>query len=1314
MTASIEDVATVVRNHDNDAPVAMDIEEKLTEVTTASSQQAHELVSDALDAGIIAETNPEQGFGGIRLCEDSQDNTTVEDPETTGTNPRGEADKSLEDRSLDAFAAAIEYFHSQLDRELPETYEGSPETPREYYEDYRDWSTETIESKQLGYAPADENALLDFLMRQGFSGDAIQATGLFYEDLTPHFQGRYVLPYFDEEGNPVYAISRSLAEDSDGHPKDPRGNQKYTKAIKTKDRTFVDEPIFGADTVGDDTERLLVAGGIADAISLHEAGFSCISPVTTVRFKNKHESRVVDMVREYNIGGVYMLNDAERPTVDKTELPEGETADTIGDCLTITQSGEGLRGAFGNAEFLHDEGIDAYLCDLPGGDDYLRKLDPDDYLKENWGTVETLLRSATRAVHHDGFTEWSGSRSRAVDEAIQTGEYHESTPDQSRKQTRLYDLDFTDVSGLSIGDRQNNPFGHHGNSEGYFVCAEKNGFVHGYDHKYNIAYNALSYLLCDLGVRRADSPNGSLTDLEVFQAWKHAKENRHLPDSDPVPYRALRAIAVEDGLIQRCELVKRNSETGDIVDESEECDPDSNTDTYTALPPQTYNDVLEHIEDVHGVNPGRERAEGTSLEANGEFTSYLPAGVRNLAQEKSSGWDWKHTAEQTDATISIDDARQRTTEAIADAYKSGNRVLIEALPTMGKSYGAAKAAKKVGKEAIKTAGKSGHKITITTGRGNEEQYEQFREWCRKHDLDYYTLPSFTRDCHTANGEHGEEWQRKVMNWYRRGATPQTIHKFAEDTLGRPLPCQEHEGQSCPYASKWDFEPDNYDVLIGHYAHAHKAKVTQGRTVVFDEFPGDSFESTLGADELLPGAVSSWLQRTEEVPFDSWTDLIEHRDDEQRRADALLYFDETGTQRDELAVLEDSHAHALTPTIVFALLITDDLGNGVEHADISDDGRKAVFNRNRNELNILTPPDLDYTSGVVALDGTPTVDMWEDCLGERLNHRPVLQGDERKEYIKQALNLNLIRTSEYIKPYNSAKHVNVEADAALLNEIADMHDETPGVITTSTAEQQYLNADESLPISETKHYGNVLGSNEFKTKRVGAVIGANHYGDHYIKKWAAYAGEVAERGEGKGSDLDYGSYGNQVLQHMRGHETLQSVMRFGRDGNGAVVYVHTDTLPDWVPLAGEGRVVKTWSDGMRSVIDALECLDSPTTTEIVEYPTVNISRQQVFEHCETLRDKGVLSRHTNPDDGRGYVWIGDNLHKIGEHGNAELPSTDVDELDDDDLRQLARTTVYTSNLTNFEQTKSESETVATISTHSAQTPETRANTRPPPD
>lgn len=293
----------------------------------------------------------------------------------------------------------------------------------------------------------------------------------------------------------------------------------------------------------------------------------------------------------------------------------------------------------------------------------------------------------------------------------------------------------------------------------------------------------------------------------------------------------------------------------------------------------------------------------------------------------TSGWDWRHAGKHArgGATIlTVEAARERTTDAIADAYERVyDRVLIEALPTMGKSYG-----------AIKAAADTGEPITVLTGRGHKEQYDQFREWCDEHGLDYYTLPSFTRDCPTANGEHGEEWKATVRDWYARGATPQEIHASVEYVLNEPLPCQEHEGHRCPYASKWEFEPADYDVLIGHYNHAYKSKVTAGRTVVFDEFP-DASETQLGPD--LQGAVSYWLNCTDGVPFDSYTDLIEHRDDQQRRADALVWFDEHGVEPDETHVFEDTNAHAVAPLAVFTLLASDDLGNGFERAtlDASD-------------------------------------------------------------------------------------------------------------------------------------------------------------------------------------------------------------------------------------------------------------------------------------------------------------------------------------------------------------------------------------------
>jgi len=648
-----------------------------------------------------------------------------------------------------------------------------------------------------------------------------------------------------------------------------------------------------------------------------------------------------------------------------------------------------------------------------------------------------------------------------------------------------------------------------------------------------------------------------------------------------------------------------------------------------------------------------------------EQVAVLPPAVRDLSTA-TSGWDWRHAAAEGERSLSIDDARERTVAAISDAYESGDRVLVEALPTMGKSYG-----------AIKAAADTGEQVTVLTGRGQKEQYAQFKDWAAEFGLSYYQLPSFTHDCPTAAGEHGEEWAEKVDGWYRRGATPQVIHAYAEDLLGRPLPCQcDDDGNhtECPYASKWRFDADEYDVLIGHYTHAYKPEVTTGRVAVLDEFPAGAYETTLSGT-TLQGAVSYWLDRTDAVPFDSYTDLVENRTDDGRRADALAYLLDGELESDERHVLDDHAAHADAPLIVFTLLAGDDLGNGFEKAGFAD-ARTGVFNRATGEVSVLRPPALDYATGVVALDGTPTKRMWELSLGGRLNRRQVLQDGERAEYIRDALNLNLVRTTEYVKPYNSAGHVHAEEDAALLERIAEEHGERPGVITTTTAEEEYDAAGVLDAVDETKHYGNVLGSNEFAEKRLGAVVGSNHYGDDYIQKWGAYAGEAVERNDEKGAGLSYGPFGDDVLAHMRDHDTLQAAMRFGRDGNGAVVYVHTDTLPEWVPLAGEGRVVSTWSDGMRQVVRAVEDLGTAPTTEIAAHPEVSVGRRQVFDHLETLRRRGVLDREQDGEDGRRVRWVDSGVHRLNDHGEVTLDAVEIDDLGDGGVQELARSSNYT--------------------------------------
>jgi len=83
--------------------------------------------------------------------------------------------------------------------------------------DNRGWSPETIESKKLGWAPRDTDSLREHLLDEGFSIKELFATGLFNDigdgGLLPFMQARYIIPYFDADGEPVFLISRSIDTD---------------------------------------------------------------------------------------------------------------------------------------------------------------------------------------------------------------------------------------------------------------------------------------------------------------------------------------------------------------------------------------------------------------------------------------------------------------------------------------------------------------------------------------------------------------------------------------------------------------------------------------------------------------------------------------------------------------------------------------------------------------------------------------------------------------------------------------------------------------------------------------------------------------------------------------------------------------------------------------------------------------------------------------------------------------------------------------------------------------------------------------------
>lgn len=644
------------------------------------------LVEGALANGPLAEAG-DGHFAELTLVDDEGAEDGDEDTQTTASNPGCEPEdtgstdpESVETDAQAAFEGVIEYWHNQLDRTIREhTDEGAhperPTTAREYFNDVRGWDDATLDDLRLGWAPANGNGVLDHLIREGFTREDILATGLFTDDLMPLWQGRYVLPYYDAEGRVAYAIARCTGDKGggaagyDGHSEDYLAG-KYAKVKHTDERVPFDEPIWGLDTLEED-EPVVVAEGVADAITAYEAGYSVLSPVTT-EFKREHIAPLREAVVEHAVPRVYIVPDGERAAFAVPDDAPEDEVDSIGDVLDMPAVSPGLGGALRSATLLDDalgeaEEVETSVevVHLPRAG--LDKVDLDDYLHEWADGLGAVLRTAEPAEEYVEFdaavrnmsasgrsTAGDSGRARGAfaDDRIaeRDGEEPEIAPEDPNVSS-LWALDMVDVTPpefSSAGNRGRNPAKHKGNSESYFVLREgRSGDLVATDYKGDggkAKYNALTYLLVEADKRDRDAPEGPLSAREVWVAWKHAREEEYLPLArresgstapvrrlddgedaevlpDPIPLRALEHVAREHGL-------------ADLEDDEDR------------LPTEAHNQALATVREEYGLDPGRDPADRQSEESDGEYRTD-PRDV-DVVLDPGRAWDAAGLVEPAD------------------------------------------------------------------------------------------------------------------------------------------------------------------------------------------------------------------------------------------------------------------------------------------------------------------------------------------------------------------------------------------------------------------------------------------------------------------------------------------------------------------------------------------------------------------------------------------------------------------------------------------------------------------------------------------
>jgi hypothetical protein len=318
----------------------------------------------------------------------------------------------------------------------------------------------------------------------------------------------------------------------------------------------------------------------------------------------------------------------------------------------------------------------------------------------------------------------------------------------------------------------------------------------------------------------------------------------------------------------------------------------------------------------------------------------------------------------------------------------------------------------------------------------------------------------------------------------------------------------------------------------------------------------------------------------------------------------------------------------------------DLGsdNGRMKAVTVGDRQRFLLDRDHAGAVLLLPPDLEDNT-VAGLDATGRPELWEIALGAEFTTTDIHEtAAERRAFLRDVLNLRVVQTTPHVHTYSGdPTGKNFGDDVALVDAVADQYGQhqlaqdrltttsAPAVVTTKKVEN-YVGGDlVDAGAARVDHYGDLIGSNRLDEHSVGVILGAEHYGHDAAEKWALLAGEEFEA-TGRGTDLDYTSdAANALLRRMRDDQVMQSIMRFGRDEEGAVVFAHTAALREDLPVVEDGDVAEAWTQNQQAIAKAAADRQGQPfdVASVAEDDRVDCHRRTVRRVLNQFADLGYL-------------------------------------------------------------------------------------------
>jgi len=575
-------------------------------------------------------------------------------------------------------------------------------------------------------------------------------------------------------------------------------------------------------------------------------------------------------------------------------------------------------------------------------------------------------------------------------------------------------------------------------------------------------------------------------------------------------------------------------------------------------------------------------------------------------------------------------------ELVDYCVEHGIDALIDALMSLGKTHAAAH-----------VAARTGHKVTVFTRLWDtrEQVKEEAMENTGFSDNEIIVLPSMNKHCESMAED--ARHRNLIKTIQTQGATAKDIH----ERLQRNIECQ-NEDAPCTYSQMCDFDPDDVKLIIGHPAHAYVDSYKEGRAVLVDEDAASAYENEITSSDV-DAAINHLIAHDsmeEIIDFEKRSEI--HDLSPQEKVTLIDEFEARDMYNPEYA-LSNQGGRADSMMLLFHILEYDRFEKSRIRRTAFDDGATIVSDYdNDGTFSIRRPPNFDMASCVIALDGTPTHDMWENRLGTELKYIEFMNTEEREHYVKDILGYNIYQTSDARKPYGSGKHCNPKEVFTLIEAIHRKHDRKTAMITSKNAReklQDNYNVLNRHASNYDLYFQNLRSKNDLKDYNLLAVVGSPSTGHDEIERLAAHDGYDVNI-TGRGSSKNFGEHGYRYYQHNAHNEVAQAIFRVGRadDIDNSNIYVHTNCIPDWVPAENISPQIRNRTPEEHHTIRAmieLEAADTKTVTEHVDH-----TRQTVHTHLDNLAIEGYIEKTA---DGQSSFWIDDSLGDAPYWGQMDL-------------------------------------------------------------